>query len=256
MAMFLDIDATPLLSRRRAQTQDLIAVIPAYNAEASIQDVVSRARRKVARVYVVDDGSTDATAANAKRAGASLIVHTSNRGKGAALHSAFACLEDEQFTYLILLDADGQHDPNELHRLVDEARRSQADVVCGTRMDNPQGMPWLRRVTNRTMSCIVSWLCRVKLSDTQCGFRLLSRRAVRVIKLKKTNFEVESEMLLQAARHGLKVTEIPIRSIYGANHSSHIRPVRDTFRFIRLVGWLALARCFGGNKPASAPAEE
>lgn len=247
MVMFVDKDSTTMMSRRRAQTHDLIAVIPAYNAEATIQDVVSRTRRKVSRVYVVDDGSTDATAATAKRAGATLIVHATNRGKGAALHSALACLRDEQFNYLIILDADGQHDPFELHKLVDEARKVQADVVCGNRMSNPVGMPWLRRTTNRTMSAIISWLCRVRLSDTQCGYRLLSKRAVDVIELKKSNFEVETEMLLQAARQGFKVGEVPIRSIYGADHASHIRPARDALRFIRLVGWLALARCVGGG---------
>jgi glycosyltransferase involved in cell wall biosynthesis len=254
--MFVDKDSTTMMSRRRAQTHDLLAVIPAFNAAPSIQDVVSKTRRKVSRVYVVDDGSTDATAATAKRAGATLIVHPSNRGKGAALHSALAYLRDEQFNYVIFLDADGQHDPLELHRLVDEARKAHADVVCGTRMANPEGMPRVRRVTNRVMSAIISWLCRVRVSDTQCGYRLLSKRAATLIELKKSNFEVETEILLQAARHGLKVTETPIRSIYGADHSSHIKPARDTIRFLRLVGWLAVARCCGHAPRHSASAKE
>ena len=111
-------------------------------------------------------------------------------------------------------------------------------------------MLWARSIctvrdSNRVMSAVISWLCRVRLSDTQCGYRLLSKRAVKLIEPKKSNFEVETEMLLQATQHKLKVSETSIKSIYAADHSSHIKPGRDTARFLRLVGWLAVARCFG-----------
>ncbi len=229
--------------RRRTQFPDVIAVIPAYNAAGTIAQVVRKVRRKVRRCFVVDDGSTDGTADAAKRAGARLIVHASNRGKGAAVRTALTCLKNEAFKYVVLLDADGQHEPGEISRFVQEAQRRRVDVVCGTRMTRPEGMPWIRRATNRTMSWIVSRLCRVKLSDTQCGYRLLSRRAVEKIKLRKSNFEVDSEVLFEATRHGLNVSEVTITSIYADDHSSHIRPVRDTWRFLRLVGGLLLARC-------------
>ncbi|RLD09589.1 MAG: hypothetical protein DRI44_08130, partial [Chlamydiae bacterium] len=96
-------------------------------------------------------------------------------------------------------------------------------------------MPLIRRLTNQIMSKIVSKLCGVKLSDTQCGYRLLSRRAVESLQLTKSNFEVDTEILYQIARKGFKVTEVTISTIYAEDHSSHIHPVGDTIRFIKLV---------------------
>ncbi len=244
MVMFLDPEQRAQRARRRGQFDDVVAIIPAYNAAATVHEVVYRARRKVARCIVVDDGSTDATGTRARRTGAELIVHTSNRGKGAAIRSAFMCLRPTEFAYAVLLDADGQHDPADIGRFVDAARRQNADIVVGSRMANPEGMPWLRRVTNRSMSRLISWLCGTRLSDTQSGYRLLSKRVLDTITPAKNNFEVESEILLKAARHGMTMTEIPIRSIYAADHTSHISPARDTLRFLRLIGGLVLLRLF------------
>lgn len=240
MVQFIDDESA--LPRRQRTVVDLVALIPAYQAERTIVDVVSRTRRRVGRCIVVDDGSRDRTGELARRAGAELITHASNRGKGAALRSGLMYLRDEEFTYCIVLDADGQHDPNEIPKLVDAARRLNADIVCGTRMGDPKDMPWLRRVTNRVMSRITSKLCGITLSDTQCGYRLLSKHAVNVIELRRDKFEVETEMLLEAARHKLKVVETPVTSIYAADHSSHIHPVRDTWRFLKLVTMILARR--------------
>lgn len=242
MVTFVDSHPDLQPTARQARLGSVIAVIPAYNAEATIDNVVRLCRRRVVRCVVVDDGSTDQTGRNARRAGADLIVHVGNRGKGAAIRSALAYLQSLPFDYAVLLDADGQHDPGEIAQLVNRARHSHADVICGTRMANPEGMPWLRRVTNRTMSWILSKLIGVKLSDTQCGYRVLSERAAKSIVLTKSNFEVESEMLLDAARRGLKIQEARIRSVYGPDHSSHISPARDTWRFIKLLAGLLVAR--------------
>lgn len=237
--------------KKRSQFQGVIAVIPAFNAENTIADVIRKVRRKVPRCVIVDDGSSDNTAAAAERANAEVIIHISNRGKGAAIRTAFECLKNDRFSYLILLDADGQHEPGEMYRFIQHARRSRADIVCGNRMKNPKGMPWLRRATNRTMSAIISTLCGVRIHDTQCGYRLLSQRAVRTIDIKKSNFEVDSEMLLEASFYGLKVSEVSVTSIYGDEHSSHIRPVRDTLRFFRLLIDLVFARLKKGSRKKS-----
>lgn len=239
------VESETLLPRRRQHVADIVALIPAYQAEKTIADVVSKTRRRVARCIVVDDGSRDKTGVLARRAGAEVITHASNRGKGAAVRSGLLYLREEEFNYCVLLDADGQHDPNEIPRLVDAARRANADIVCGTRMSNPRGMPWLRRITNNLMSRITSWLSRIKLSDTQCGFRLLSQHAVKVIELRKDKFEVETEILMEAARHKLVVTETPVSSIYAEDHSSHIHPVRDTWRFVRLAVMMLVRRLTG-----------
>ncbi len=232
-------------SKNRHLIPDVIAVIPAYNAESTIKQVVYKVRRKVARCIVVDDGSSDNTGKVAKQSGAELIIHVTNRGKGAAVKSAFDFLEHENFKYIALLDADGQHEPGEIYRLVQQAKKMRADVVCGNRMKNPKGMPWLRVVTNKTMSKITSWLCRARLSDTQCGYRLLSRRVVENIKIKKSNFEVDSEILFGASKLGYKITEATVSSIYAEDHSSHIHPFRDSVRFLHLISGLIIARIFG-----------
>ncbi len=197
---------------------------------------------------MVDDGSSDKTGILAKQAGAELLVHVSNRGKGAAVKTAFDYLKNQDFKYMVMLDADGQHEPGELLRLVQQAKRRRADVVCGNRMKNPKGMPKLRVVTNKVMSKITSWLCRTKLSDTQCGYRLLSKRAVKNIEIKKNNFEVDSEILFEVSRRGFKITEATVSSIYADNHSSHIHPIRDTLRFLRLISGLLISRITKNTK--------
>jgi len=225
-----------------------VAVIPAYNAGKTIASVVKKSLRKVGLCIVVDDGSSDETGNVAENAGAQLIVHVNNRGKGAAVRTALNYLRKISYRYVVLLDADGQHLPGEISRLVQAAQRRKAHLVCGNRMNNPKGMPLVRRITNRAMSKVVSKLCGVNLADTQCGYRLLSRRAVEILRLTKSNFEVDTEILFQIARNGLKVTEVTVSSVYAENHSSHIHPVRDTFRFLRLVFGLLLSRLKGKSR--------
>ena len=228
---------------------DVVAVIPAYNAESTIKLVVSKVRRKIARCIVVDDGSSDKTGFFAKEAGAELLVHISNRGKGAAVKSAFEFLKKQDFKYLILLDADGQHEPGEVFRLVQQARRKRADIVCGNRMKNTKDMPKLRVNTNKLMSKVTSWFCRANISDTQCGYKLLSKRAVNNIEIKKDNFEVDTEILFQASRLGYRISEATVSTIYTNEHLRNINPVRDTLRFLRLISGLLISRTIKGSKP-------
>ena len=240
-----------ILTKKRKGTfyTDVIAVIPAYNAEKTIGNVVRKTLRKVGRCIVINDGSDDGTGNAAVDAGAELIVHVSNRGKGAAVRTALNCLRKISYKYVVLLDADGQHEPGEIARLVQAAQRRRAQLVCGNRMSKPEGMPLIRRITNRVMSKIVSKLCRLSLSDTQCGYRLLSRRAVESLRLTKSNFEVDTEILYQVSRKGFKVTEVTISSIYTEELSSHIHPFSDTFRFLRLVFGLLISRSKSIKKP-------
>ncbi len=239
-----------ILTKKRKNTfyTDVIAVIPAYNDEKTIGNVVRKTLRKVGRCIVVNDGSDDGTANAAVDAGAELIVHVSNRGKGAAVRTALNCLRKISYKYMVLLDADGQHEPGEIARLVQAAQRRRAHLVCGNRMSKPEGMPLIRRITNHVMSRIVSKLCRVNLADPQCGYRLLSRRAVESLQLTKSNFEVDTEILYQVSRKGFKVTEVTISSIYTKKNSSNIHPFSDTFRFFRLVFGLLISKSISTEK--------
>ncbi len=210
------------------------ALIPAYNEAANIARVVRGCAPHVDEVLVVDDGSADETARLAEEAGATVIIHKRNAGKGAAIRTGLSYVRGREFDAVVLLDGDGQHDWSEIPRFVEAAERTGAPVVLGDRMQDVADMPALRRWTNRVTSAIVSRLARQHVPDSQCGFRLLRAEVLADLDLKTANYETESEMLLQAAYAGHRIESLPIKTIYNAA-PSHIHPVRDTWRFIKLV---------------------
>lgn len=214
---------------------NLLAVIPAYNEAATIADVVRRAHGHVPHVVVVDDGSSDNTGDVARQAGATIVRHPCNRGKGAAILTGLQCLKDSRFDGAIFLDADGQHDPAEIPQFCAAAQASDVGIIIGNRMTHTTGMPWLRLWTNRVTSFITSQLAGQTIPDSQCGYRLIHRRVLPVLRLSTKHFETETEILIQTGRAGLRIVSVPIRTIYLPGRHSHIRPVRDTIRFIRLA---------------------
>ena len=245
----------------------ICAVIPAYNEERHVAEVVRGCLEHGLTVVVVDDCSTDATIERAREAGAELTRHDVNRGKGAALGTGLAWARERGFDAAITLDGDGQHDPAEIPRFIDCARRRGADIVVGSRFLRRAGrtaifetaplsdrcaardrrvfegrapntgddaMPPLRRLTNWFMSMILSYAARARLTDSQSGYRLISTSAWGKLGLVTSGFATESEMLVRACRSGLKVAEVPIRTIYGDEVSS-IHPGRDTLRWAMLL---------------------
>ena len=215
--------------------EKVCVVIPAYNEERNIARAAKEARRFGYPVLVVDDGSSDKTVENAKAIdGVEVLALRTNQGKGAALRSAFARCVDKNFAALILMDADGQHDPAELDTFLQALHKGDFDIVVGNRMGNPEGMPLVRRITNRFLSWIISSLTRQNIPDSQCGYRALKAAVLSVVTLHTARFEIESEMLLQAARLGFRIGSVPIRSVY-EGEKSQIRPLRDTFRFFRFL---------------------
>lgn len=213
-----------------------IALIPAYNEAARVGEVVGLARRHLDEVVVVDDGSTDETAAVAEEAGAKVLRHPENRGKGAAIATALDYFGRSAAEMAVLLDADGQHDASEIDKFVDAAEKERADIVVGTRMDDVRRMPWVRLWTNRFTSCVTSKLAGQRIPDSQCGFRLLRRTVLKDLKPSTARFETETEMLIQASRAGHKIVSVPIRTIYEPGRTSRIHPWRDSIRFFKLVG--------------------
>jgi glycosyltransferase involved in cell wall biosynthesis len=213
----------------------VIALIPAFNEAARVADVVSRTRPHVSEVLVIDDGSTDGTAAVAQAAGARIIRHEQNKGKGAAIVTALYYFENSSAEIAVLLDADGQHDPAEIPKFMDMANQSGAAIVVGTRMSDTKEMPLVRLWTNQFTSWITGKLARQRIPDSQCGFRLLRRSVLADLKLSTARFETETEMLIQAGREGHKIVNVPIRTIYEAGRASHIHPLRDTIRFFKLA---------------------
>ena len=211
-----------------------MAVIPAWQAEATVGAVVEGVRRAVPEitVLVVDDGSTDRTSHAARGAGADVIRHEVNRGKGAALQTGFDEAVRRGAERILTLDADGQHDPayaGPLLRALDGS-----DVVIGSRDRDRSGMPWIRRATNTVMTSIVSSLAGTKIEDTQSGYRAVSASVLARVRPQSSRFEYESEFLIEAGRKGFTIGSVPIPTLYNAP-GSHIDPVRDTVRFLRLL---------------------
>ena len=211
-----------------------IAVIPARNAASTVANVIRGLKDAVPglEVVVVDDGSTDATGERAREAGAAVVRHEVNRGKGAALETGFDAALARGADAVLALDADGQHDPAYAPRLLEALEN--ADVVVGSREGDRTGMPWLRRATNDVTTWFVSQLAGQRIQDSQSGFRAIRAAVLRKVRPESRRFEYESEFLIGAARAGFRIGAAPIPTLYNAP-GSHIHPFRDTLRFIRLV---------------------
>jgi glycosyltransferase involved in cell wall biosynthesis len=210
------------------------AIIPAYLEEKHIADVVRRTLKQLANVVVVDDGSADATAEEAKKAGADVIIHEKNRGKGESIKSGFRYWLEHGATYAIILDGDGQHLPEEIERFISVAGSSGAKLLVGTRMNDVREMPVVRRAVNRYMSRKISRVCGQEIPDTQCGFRMVHRDIIPNLLGGTERFDYETEMLILASRAGCRIASVPISTVYSDEVSS-IHPVRDTLRFFKLM---------------------
>jgi len=206
-----------------------VAIIPAFNEAGTIADVIAGLAGTVEHVLVVDDGSTDGTAAIARRAGAEVLEYGGNRGKGHAIRSAIAVAMDRGFTHALMLDGDMQHLPNEAPRLLEKAAQSGADVVLGERRFGRDEMPASRYHANRLGSRVLSWFVGSRFQDTQCGFRVFRLEALRGVALKARGYDIETEMLVKLSRHGATIATVPITAVY-AGQRSKLRPVRDTTR--------------------------
>jgi glycosyltransferase involved in cell wall biosynthesis len=220
----------------RAQNwQKIAAVIPAYCEEKHVGEVVLRTRAQLDHVLVVDDGSTDQTALHAREAGAEVIVHPKNRGKGETIKTGLRYWFDRGFDFVIILDGDGQHRPEEIDRFVAAtAPPTQSKFLVGNRMNDVSRMPLVRRTINRYMSEKISRVCGQHIPDTQCGFRMLHRQLIPDMLGGAERFDYETEMLIFASRKGYRVDSVPISTVYSDEVSS-IHPIRDTLRFFQLM---------------------
>jgi len=215
--------------------QDTIAVlIPAYNASESLRGVIEGIKGYGLAIVVVDDGSGDATAETAHAAGAFVLRHTRNRGKGAALRTGFRFLLQQGYGAIITMDADGQHDPSFIPRFIRAYEEGRGALVIGSRAAEFNAMSWLRRFWNQLGVKAVSKLIGTPLTDTQSGYRLITAEALRGLPLRAAGYEGELELLLKACKKGHTVTEIPVTTYYiDGRPSSHFRPVRDTWLVCR-----------------------
>jgi glycosyltransferase involved in cell wall biosynthesis len=220
---------------RPLDRSNVAAVIPAYREQVHVRDVAERARAQLDHVLVIDDGSTDATAARARESGAEVIVHPQNCGKGEAIKTGLRhWLTKPEIEFIVLLDADGQHLPAEIARFLAAAATTDAGLFVGTRMSDVRSMPFVRRVVNGYMSRRISRLCQQEIPDTQCGYRMIHRDVAPYVLDGTSRFDYETEMLIIVSRKGCRIASVPISTIYSDEVSS-IHPVRDTIRFLKLM---------------------
>jgi len=203
----------------------IVACIPAYNEELTIAKVVLKARRHVDKVIVCDDGSTDMTAEIAEACGAEVIRHKKNMGYGAAIGSLFRRAREIGADIMVTLDADGQHDPDYIPRLIEPIMKGEADIVIGSRfLADEADVPAYRRIGIK----IINWVTgRVsdRISDTQSGFRAYSRKAIEAILPTEAGMGVSTEILLRAEEKGLRIKEVSARIIYEVGRPSKMNPI-------------------------------
>ena len=216
----------------RSQTA---AVIPAYQDEKHIGDIVRRTRERLDHILVIDDGSSDQTAHRAREAGAEVLIHDQNRGKGEAIKTGLGHWSAREVTWAILLDSDGQHLPEEIDRFIAAAASAtEPTFFIGNRMNDTARMPFVRRVVNRYMSRRISLLSAQQIPDTQCGFRMLDRQLIPELLGGANRFDYETEMLIIASRKGYRIESVPITTVY-SDEVSNIQPMRDALRFFSLM---------------------
>lgn len=222
----------------------IVGVIPAYNEAATIRDVATRALRFLPNLIVVNDGSSDGTLEELGDLPVTLISNPKNLGKGASLARGFAIALAEGADAIVTLDADAQHCPEDIPRLVDAAQAHPGRIVIGARLWDREKVPPLRYFGNRFANFWVSWAAGFPVRDSQSGFRLYPASLLQNLRVNSAaRFACESEMLIEAGRAGVRSAAVPIAALYPPRaRASHYRPAADTARIVRMIAWKLLSR--------------
>jgi glycosyltransferase involved in cell wall biosynthesis len=224
----------------------IVAVIPAYNEARTIRDVATRTLRVLPDLIVVDDGSTDGTAAELEGLRATVISNGANLGKGASLWRGFAVALAEGADAVVTLDADAQHQPEDIPRLAEAWRAQPGRIVIGARVLDRDNAPALRAFANRFANFWVAWAAGCRVIDSQSGFRVYPAALLRRVKVAHgpgARFAFESEILIEAGRAGVRSAAVPIAAIYPPQaRASYYRSTVDTARIVRMIAWKLVSR--------------
>src|SRR5438034_5233949 len=212
--------AVPAVLRREFPDSKVLVAIPAFNEGPTIGSVVLKARQFASAVIVVDDGSSDDTAETAALAGAHVIQHARNLGKGFAIRSAWLYAREHRPEAFVLLDGDHQHDPNDIPRLVETILSGKSDIVIGVRWGKTSGMPIYRRVGKRALDYATAAAAKNgMLTDSQSGYRVFSRPALESLEPTENGLSIESQILLEAQEQNLRIEEVSIDIRYDLDGS-------------------------------------
>jgi glycosyltransferase involved in cell wall biosynthesis len=231
---------------------DVIVLIPAYNEAASIRDLVERALQIIPNVVVVDDGSSDATATRIADLPIVLLRNQRNLGKAASLWKGFEHAIARGARYVVTLDGDGQHRPEDIGRLLAAAGRHPGTIVIGARLHDKQNFPLHRYYANQIARFWISWAAGYPIADTQSGFRVYPVELLTRLKpheVSRKRFVLESEILIACGRRGVRSVAVQIPGIYPVNaRPSHFMPVRDFTRIaLMVVGRLLVRGMYPGG---------
>lgn len=232
------LDTSSKENRSRRNGCRVVVAIPAYNEEKYIAGIVGRATEYADTVFVLNDGSTDKTSQEAERAGALAIEHRDNSGYGSAVQSILLLLRSSNFKVLVTIDADDQHDPTDIPKLV-QAIENGYDLAIGCRAG--KDVPFYRRVGGTILSVATYLVSGFWVRDSQCGFRAYSQRAVEMLRPTENGMGISSEITILAARSGLRITEVPISVKYAEDSSTH-HPIKQGFYTLWRIQVIAL-RC-------------
>jgi glycosyltransferase involved in cell wall biosynthesis len=211
-------------------------LIPVYNEENNVVKLADEIEKLGLPFLFVDDGSTDKTLTNMWLKDLPTICYFPNRGKGYAIRLGTNYLISAEFPYILTLDGDGQCALSDIEKFDNELLFNEdVDIFIGNRMWDEKKMPLIRRWVNKLFSLVITKLSGVSIPDSQCGFRLYSKKVFETLDLKCTGFDFESEVLIKAGRAGMKIKSIPIQCIYNKKRHSKIRVLRDGCRFLKLI---------------------
>ena len=210
------------------------AIIPTYNEGKYIGSVIERVAKHNVDIIVIDDGSTDGTEDLLKTLDITFLKHRVNTGKGTALLDGFKIARERGYDYIVTMDADNQHDPDELPRFIDKISSGWADIVIGDRMHDTGNMPFKKKFCNICASKIVSAVCRQYIPDALSGYRAFSKEVLNAIEPSCERFDIVPEILIKASKKRFVIKYIGIESIY-ADEISHIRSRRDGPMFWGLI---------------------
>ena len=214
--------------------QNICIIIPVYNEKNKIQEIIRQIKEIGIDLLVIDDGSVDETRDIIREEKIKVIYHKENKGKGYSLKEGFQYAIDKGYEGIITMDGDGQHLVEDIKQFIIEIQKDSQILVIGNRMKSNKNMPIIRQWTNKIMSSIISRICKQEILDTQCGYRYIATSILKKVELKTNEFELETEILIQASRLKYKIISVPIQTIYG-DEKSKINPIRHTIKFINYI---------------------